>query len=75
MLILLGKKVIFEIHTGLEFEGKFNNFIVKNFKILNSKKIINLIFITNNLKNFFLKEYKIKPHNTSVLSSVVKSKF
>ena len=60
LLILLRKKVIFEIHTGLEFEGKFNNFIVKNFKILNSKKIINLIFITNNLKNFFLKEYKNK---------------
>ena len=70
MLIFLGKKVIFEIHTGLEFEGRFNNFIIKNFKILNSKKIINLVFITNTLKNFFLKEYKIKPHNASVLSSV-----
>ena len=35
ILILLRKKVIFEIHTGLEFEGRINNFIFKNFKILN----------------------------------------
>ena len=75
LLILLRKKVIFEVHTGLEFEGRFNNFIVKNFNILNSKKILNLVFITKSLKNFFFKEYKIRPKNCCVLSSASNLKF
>ncbi len=69
ILILLRKKVIFEIHTGLEFEGRINNFIFKNFKILNSENIINLIFITNSIKENFFKKYLIKPKNFTILSS------
>ena len=69
ILILLRKKVIFEIHTGLEFEGRINNFIFKNLKIFNSKKIINLVFITHSIKENFFNKYKIKPKNFTILSS------
>lgn len=69
LLVLLRKKVIFEIHTDLDFEGRINNFIFKNFKILNSKKIINLVFITHSLKKNFFEKYKIKPKNFTILSS------
>ena len=69
LLILLRKKVIFEVHTGLDFEGKINNFIFKNFKVFNSKKIINLVFITNSLKENFFEKYKIQPKNYTILSS------
>ncbi len=69
ILVLLRKKVIFEIHTGLEFEGRINNFIFKNLKILNSKKIINLIFITHSIKENFFKNYQIQPKNFTILSS------
>ena len=69
ILVLLRRKVIFEIHTGLEFEGRINNFIFKNLKILNSKKIINLVFITNSVKKNFFEKYQIKPKKFTILSS------
>lgn len=69
LLVFLRKKVIFEVHTDLDFEGKINNFIFKNFKVFNSKKIINLVFITNSLKKNFFEKYKIKPKNFTILSS------
>ena len=69
LLIILRKKVIFEVHSSLEIEGRVINFIYNNFPIFNSKKIVNLIFITNSLKNFFYKKYKIKKRKYSILPS------
>ncbi len=69
LLLLLRKKVIFEIHSSLSIEGRLNNFIINYFKILNSKNIVNLVFITKSVKNFFFEKYKIKPKKTSILSS------
>lgn len=69
LLILFRKKIIFEIHTDLKFEGRINRFIYKNFKILNSKKIVNLIFITNALRQHFVKKYNLKLYRTSILYS------
>ena len=69
LLILLRRKIIFEVHSNLKFEGRINRFIFENFKMLNSKKIVNLIFITNSLKQDFVKKYKLKLNRTSVLSS------
>ncbi len=69
LLLLLRKKVIFEVHTGLEFEGKINNFIIKNFNIFNSNKIINLVFITDSIKKNFFNKYKIKSKKVTVLNS------
>ena len=70
LLILMGKKIIFEIHTDLDFEGRINNIIFNNFNLLDSKKIINLVFITKALKHHFFKKYKLKSKNFSILSSV-----
>ena len=69
LLVLLRRKIIFEIHSNLSTEGRLNNFIVKYFKILNSKNIINLVFITRSVKNFFFEKYKIKSKKYSILSS------
>ena len=69
LLILLRKKVIFEVHSSLEIEGRLINFIYNNFSIFNSKNLVNLIFITNSLKNFFYKKYKIKERKYSILPS------
>ena len=70
LLILLRKKIIFEIHTDLDFEGRINNFIFKNFNLLDSKSIINLVFITKALKQHFFKTYKLKSKKFTILSSV-----
>ena len=40
ILNILGKKTIIEIHHDLSNEGRFVRFLYKNFKILNSKKIL-----------------------------------
>ena len=69
ILLILRKKTIFEVHNSLSNEGRINNFIVKYFKILNSKKIVKLIFITNSVKEFFFKKYNIKNKQSLILSS------
>lgn len=69
LLILLRKKVIFEVHSDLKIEGRLNNFIYDNFSIFNSKNLINLIFITKSLKNYFFKKYKIKKRKISIIPS------
>tara|TARA_B100001057_G_scaffold19957_1_gene18506 strand:+ start:4131 stop:5240 length:1110 start_codon:yes stop_codon:yes gene_type:complete len=69
LLLLLRKKVIFEVHSSLLIEGRINNFVVKYFKILDSKNIINLVFITRSVKDFFYEKYKIKSRRSSILSS------
>tara|TARA_B100001057_G_scaffold501302_1_gene623610 strand:+ start:27631 stop:28740 length:1110 start_codon:yes stop_codon:yes gene_type:complete len=69
LLLILRKKVIFEVHSSLSIEGRLNNFIVKYFKILDSKNIVNLVFITRSVKNFFYDKYKIKSRKSSILSS------
>ncbi len=69
LLLLLRKKVIFEVHSSLSIEGRLVNFIVRYFKILDSKNIVNLVFITKSVKNFFYEKYKIKSKNVSILSS------
>jgi glycosyltransferase involved in cell wall biosynthesis len=65
----LRKKVIFEVHSSLEIEGRLINFIYNNFSVFNSKKLVNLIFITNSLKVFFYKKYKIKNRKYCILPS------
>ncbi len=69
ILLILRKKIIFEVHNSLSNEGRINNFIVKYFKILNSKNIVKLIFITNSVKEFFFKKYNIKNKQSLILSS------
>ena len=69
LLILLQKKVIFEVHSSLETEGRLNNLIYDNLPIFNSKNLVNLIFITNSVKNFFYKKYKIKDRKHCILPS------
>jgi glycosyltransferase involved in cell wall biosynthesis len=69
LLILLRKKIIFEIHSDLKSEGRINNFIYSKFNLLSSKRIVNLVFITNSLKKHFCKTYNLNLNKSSVLSS------
>ena len=77
LLIILKKKVIFEVHLSLDIEGRINNYIYNNLKLFNSRYIVNLIFITKSLKNFFYEKYAIKRKNFCILPSAsnFKSKF
>lgn len=69
LLILLRRKVIFEVHSSLDLEGRVINFIYDNFNVFKSKKIVNLIFITNSVKNHFFKKYNINNRKFCILPS------
>jgi len=67
ILILLRKKHIFEIHDDLETGGNFISKIYKIFNLLNSKSILKIIFISNNLKKFISKNYNYNKNNFDIL--------
>ena len=69
ILVLLRKKNILEIHNSLDIEGRIVNFLFKNFRIFNSKKIIKIISITHNLKKFYIKKYNVDKKKIHVLNS------
>jgi len=75
-LIIFKKKHIFEIHDDLNSSGKKISYIFKLFKLLNSKSIVKLIFITKELKKHISKKYKYRKNNFEILqdSTDIKSK-
>ena len=75
LLLLLQKKVIFELHTDLNIEGKVVRFLVKYFKFLKYKNLVKLICITNGVKNYYIKNNFISDKNTIILPSATDLKF
>ena len=67
-LILLRTKHILELHDDIEIAGKKISKIFKLFKLLNSKQIIKIVFITKNLQKFISSKYNYKKKNYDVLS-------
>ena len=54
LLVLFRKKTIFEIHHDLSSEGRIVRFIFKTFKVFNSKKILKVVAISKNVKNYLI---------------------
>jgi len=75
LLLIIQKKVIFELHTDLNIEGKFVRFLVKYFKFLKYKNLVKLICITNGVKNYYLKNNLIDKKKTIILPSATELKF
>ena len=69
LLLILNKKVIFELHTDLNLEGRIVRFLVKKFKFLKYKNLVKLICITKGVKNYYLKEKLIDSSKTIILPS------
>ena len=67
-LIIFRIKHILELHDDLEIAGKKISKIFKNLKLLNSNKIIKIIFITKSLHNFISSKYNYKKKNYRILS-------
>tara|TARA_Y100000590_G_scaffold156343_1_gene179698 strand:- start:521 stop:1633 length:1113 start_codon:yes stop_codon:yes gene_type:complete len=67
ILILFKKKHIFEIHDDLASSGNLLSKIYKIFNLLNSKSIVKLIFISNNLKKFISEKYNYNKNNFDIL--------
>ena len=69
LLILFKKKVILEIHHDINIEGRITKFIIKYSNFLNNSNLINIVAITNSVKNLFNKKYNVKASKITVLPS------
>ena len=69
LLLLFQKKVILEIHHDTEIEGRITKFILKYLNFLNHKNLINIVAISNSVKNLFIEKYKVYPQKITVLPS------
>lgn len=69
LLTFFRQKVILEIHHDINVEGKVTKFIIKNLNILNSKKIIRIVAISNSVKNLFVSKYGVSQDKITVLPS------
>lgn len=77
ILVVLKKKVIFELHHDLSNEGRFVKFLYSNLDILNSKSIIKIVAITNPVKNFLIKKLNVHKRKIQIVPSAssIKMKF
>ena len=69
LLTILGKKIILELHHGIEIEGRIVRFIVKNFNFFNYKSLLRLVAITNNVKSYYQKKFLINASKIIVAPS------
>ena len=69
LLLFFNKKVILEIHHDTNIEGRVNKFLLKHLNFLNKKNLINIIAISNSVKNLFIKKYKVGSEKITVLPS------
>tara|TARA_B100000965_G_scaffold387574_1_gene391138 strand:- start:255 stop:1370 length:1116 start_codon:yes stop_codon:yes gene_type:complete len=75
VLCLLKKKAIVEFHHDFSVESRIVRFLFYKFKILNNKNIIKIIAITENVKKFLIKDFKIDPNRIEVIASATDLKF
>ncbi len=67
LLVFFRQKHILEIHDDIDSSGKIISKLFKFFNILNSKKILKLIFISDNLKNFIKHKYNYSKKKIKIL--------
>ncbi len=69
LLTLFKKKTILEIHHDTKIEGRITKFILKYSNLFKKKNLINIVAITNSVKNLFVNKYNINPKKITVLPS------
>ena len=69
LLLLFKKKVIFEIHHDIKVEGRITKFILKYINFLNKNNLVNIVAISNSVKDLFINKFNVKPEKIKVLPS------
>ena len=69
LLSILRKKNILELHHGIDMEGRIVRYILKFFNFLNSKYLLKLLAITNSVKIYYQKQFKVNEEKFIVLPS------
>ncbi len=69
LLLLFNQKVILEIHHDTKIEGRITKFILKYLNFFNNNNLINIVAISNAVKNLFINKYKVISKKITVLPS------
>jgi glycosyltransferase involved in cell wall biosynthesis len=69
LLLLFKQKVVLEIHHDTNGESRVTKFILNHLNFLNKKNLLNIVAITESVKNLFVDKYKVKPNKITVLPS------
>jgi len=69
ILFLFRKKQIVELHHDIAEEGRLSRYILKFYNFLNSKNIIKVVVISDNLKCFYVKNYNLNNSKIQILPS------
>ena len=69
ILTVLRKKNILELHHGIEMESRTIRVILKFINFFNLKSLVMLLAITNSVKNYYKKNFKIKDSKFFVSAS------
>ncbi len=69
LLLLFRQKVILEIHHDTEGESRVTKFILKYLNFLNNRNLMNIVAVTNSVKNLFVNKYNVKYEKITVLPS------
>ncbi len=69
LLLIFKKKVILEIHHDTKYEGRITKLILKFTNFFKNKNLLNIIAISNSVKNLFIKKYNVENKKITVLPS------
>jgi len=75
LLNILKKKVIIEIHHDLHNEGRLVKFLCKYINVFDKKNIVKIVAITNAVKKYLIKDFKIDSNKIEVISSASSLEF
>ena len=63
------QKIIFEIHHGIETEGRVIKFLLKLCRFLNFKNVVKIVAITKGIKDYYITNFKINEKKILVYPS------
>ena len=69
LVMLFRQSAILEIHHDTKIEGRLTKFILKNTNFFKNKLLVNIVAISNAVKNLFLVKYNVNPNKITVLPS------
>ncbi len=69
LLTIIGKKNILELHHGIDMESRVVRFVLRFSNFLNNKKLLKLLAITKNVKDYYKKKFKVDEKKFIVVPS------
>jgi len=69
LLVFFNQKAIIEIHHDLSIESRIVKFLFKNFNILNKKKVVKVIAITESVKKYLTNDLKVNSKKIDIVPS------